>query len=206
MNTVNINGQIWADQDLNVLNFKNGEAIPIIESNDEWVKLGKEKRPACCYFKNDRDFRFNELNKDIVIQNRKIEFFHSKLEIVKDELGKEMIKALISKANNEIDYLQIELNALKNQNYGVLYNWYAITDKGIDPEGFQLPNSNNWQLLIDFCDGEGNPKDTIWMGFQFSNSNEGGFNAVNHGSRSDDSGRFIKNGSWYGQKLSIRMN
>ena len=76
-------------------------------------KTWKRKRPACCYFKNDRDFRFNELNKDIVIQNRKIEFFHSKLEIVKDELGKEMIKALISKANNEIDYLQIELNALK---------------------------------------------------------------------------------------------
>ena len=38
MNTININGQIWADQDLNVLNFKNGEAIPIIESNDEHLE------------------------------------------------------------------------------------------------------------------------------------------------------------------------
>ena len=88
---------------------------------------------------------------------------------------------------------------LKNQNYGVLYNWYAITDKrGLIPEGFQLPNSNDWQLLIDFCDGkEEILKIPFGWGSKFLGSNEAGFNAVNHGSRSDDSGRFIKSGSWY---------
>jgi uncharacterized protein (TIGR02145 family) len=39
--------------------------------------------------------------------------------------------------------------------YGHLYNWYAVTDsRNIAPEGWHIPNKEEWQTLIDFLGGD----------------------------------------------------
>ena len=39
MNTVKIGRQQWATEDLRVTHFRNGEDIPLVKYNTEWVKL-----------------------------------------------------------------------------------------------------------------------------------------------------------------------
>lgn len=40
--------------------------------------------------------------------------------------------------------------------YGKLYNWYAVGDpRGICPEGFHVPHDNEWAVLTDYLDPEG---------------------------------------------------
>ena len=51
--TILINNEEWMAQNLNVAHFRNGDAIEEVKSNGEWVKAGKEKRPAWCYYNND---------------------------------------------------------------------------------------------------------------------------------------------------------
>lgn len=50
---VKINNQIWMAENLNVEKFRNGDIIPQAKSREEWIKAGKEKKPAWCYYKND---------------------------------------------------------------------------------------------------------------------------------------------------------
>jgi uncharacterized protein (TIGR02145 family) len=38
------------------------------------------------------------------------------------------------------------------EKYGKLYNWYAVNDpRGLAPEGWIIPSSDDWNLLIDWC-------------------------------------------------------
>ncbi|MCE2707345.1 MAG: protein kinase [Algoriphagus sp.] len=38
------------------------------------------------------------------------------------------------------------------EKYGKLYNWYAVNDpRGLAPEGWVIPSSDDWNLLIDWC-------------------------------------------------------
>jgi len=53
--TVKIGDQIWQKSNLNVLKFKNGDKIPLITSQRKWNDAGKNKLPACCFFKNDEN-------------------------------------------------------------------------------------------------------------------------------------------------------
>jgi aspartate kinase len=39
-------------ENLNVSNFRNGEAIPEAKTNEEWIKAGNEGKPAWCYYEN----------------------------------------------------------------------------------------------------------------------------------------------------------
>lgn len=39
MNTIKIGSQEWATQDLEVTKFRNGEDIPLVKDNDEWVHM-----------------------------------------------------------------------------------------------------------------------------------------------------------------------
>jgi uncharacterized protein (TIGR02145 family) len=48
-----IGEQTWLSQDLNITKFNNGDEIPQAKTLEEWVKAGKEKKPAWCYYKND---------------------------------------------------------------------------------------------------------------------------------------------------------
>lgn len=45
--TVKIGNQEWAAENLSITKFKNGDPIPVVKTNEEWLKLCKEKKPAC---------------------------------------------------------------------------------------------------------------------------------------------------------------
>ncbi|HWR32176.1 MAG TPA: fibrobacter succinogenes major paralogous domain-containing protein, partial [Chitinophagaceae bacterium] len=50
---IKIGSQTWATKNLNVSNFRNGEAIPQAKTKEEWQKAGMEGKPAWCYYAND---------------------------------------------------------------------------------------------------------------------------------------------------------
>jgi uncharacterized protein (TIGR02145 family) len=51
--TVVIGTQTWMAENLNVSTFRNGDPIPEAKTADEWIKAGKNKQPAWCYYDND---------------------------------------------------------------------------------------------------------------------------------------------------------
>ncbi|MFM7709517.1 MAG: fibrobacter succinogenes major paralogous domain-containing protein [Ferruginibacter sp.] len=51
---VKIGKQIWMLQNLQVDTFRNGDIIPWAQSNEEWIKAGKNKQPAWCYYASRR--------------------------------------------------------------------------------------------------------------------------------------------------------
>jgi uncharacterized protein (TIGR02145 family) len=53
---VKIGNQVWANKNLNVTEFNNGDAINEAKSEEEWEKAGAEGRPAWCYYNNDSAF------------------------------------------------------------------------------------------------------------------------------------------------------
>jgi uncharacterized protein (TIGR02145 family) len=57
--TVVIGDQTWMIDNLNVDKFRNGDIIPQAKTEKEWIKACKKKKPAWCYFKNDRDYQKN---------------------------------------------------------------------------------------------------------------------------------------------------
>ena len=48
-NEVTINGLTWMTENLDDV-----RSVPLIEDKNEWVKAGKEGKPACCYYNNQR--------------------------------------------------------------------------------------------------------------------------------------------------------
>ncbi len=45
--------------------------------------------------------------------------------------------------------------------YGKLYNWYAIDDsRGLCPEGWSVPDNDDWQHLIDYIVAQGLPNES----------------------------------------------
>lgn len=50
---VKIGEQVWMGANLNVDKFQNGDPIPQAKTNSEWIKAGKDKRPAWCYYQNN---------------------------------------------------------------------------------------------------------------------------------------------------------
>lgn len=51
---VKIGSQTWMIENLEVTNFRNGEIIPEAENAEEWIKAGKNKQPAWCYYESDK--------------------------------------------------------------------------------------------------------------------------------------------------------
>ena len=51
--TLIIGTQIWAEANLNVSTFRNGDTIPEAKTNTEWVAAGDAGKPAWCYYNND---------------------------------------------------------------------------------------------------------------------------------------------------------
>jgi uncharacterized protein (TIGR02145 family) len=51
--TVIIGTQIWAEANLNVSTFRNGDTIPEAKTFKEWVAAGESGKPAWCYYNND---------------------------------------------------------------------------------------------------------------------------------------------------------
>jgi uncharacterized protein (TIGR02145 family) len=50
---VTIGKQVWLAENLSVSHFRNGDSIPQVKSAEEWVKYGKEGKPAWCYMENN---------------------------------------------------------------------------------------------------------------------------------------------------------
>lgn len=63
--TVTIGNQVWMKNNLSVLNFQNGDEIPIIKEEKKWEKTGDKGLPACCYFNNDE----SKINTEGVLYN-----------------------------------------------------------------------------------------------------------------------------------------
>ena len=94
---IEIGNQVWMQENLKVEKFRNGENIDYIKNHSQWIKSGKDNKPAFAYYSND-------------------------------------------KKNNII--------------YGNLYNWHVISDsRGIAPDGFHVPEMDEWYQLIDFLGG-----------------------------------------------------
>jgi uncharacterized protein (TIGR02145 family) len=92
--------------------------------------------------------------------------------------------------------------------YGRLYNWYAAADnRKICPNGWHVPNDNDWAALTQFLGGEevagGKLKQSgteLWSSPNAEATNESGFNAIPGGVRNSTTGNFNGigiNASWW---------
>ena len=52
---VKIGTQVWMAENLNVFYFKNGDAIPVVKTAEEWKKADENQQPACCYYENNAE-------------------------------------------------------------------------------------------------------------------------------------------------------
>ena len=52
-NKVTIGGQVWMQENLNVVRFRNGDPIPEASGEEEWERYGIEGKPAWCFYDND---------------------------------------------------------------------------------------------------------------------------------------------------------
>ena len=51
--SVTIGTQVWMTKNLDVSTFRNGDPIPQVKTEEEWIKAGENKQPAWCYHEND---------------------------------------------------------------------------------------------------------------------------------------------------------
>jgi len=51
--SVRIGNQEWMTRNLNVNRFRNGDLIPHLEFDEEWIVAEKNGQPAWCYYNND---------------------------------------------------------------------------------------------------------------------------------------------------------
>jgi uncharacterized protein (TIGR02145 family) len=82
------------------------------------------------------------------------------------------------------------------------YNWYAVIDpRGIAPEGFHIPSVDEWNQLIDECDGDG---DKLKSNNEWNGNNSTGFDAIASGLVLEDG--FIDCEGCYGYWWSSSYN
>lgn len=78
-------------------------------------------------------------------------------------------------------------SGLKGEKYGKLYNWYAVNDpRGLAPKGWHVPNSNEWNLLAEYCDASEAAtilKSTSGWNDNKNGTDEVGFSALPGGTR-----------------------
>ncbi len=94
--------------------------------------------------------------------------------------------------------------------YGILYNWYAISNPNFAPIGWRVPNDSDWQKLLDFLGDDADmslkSRSDLWetydpgIGILFGpGSDESGFSGEPGGGRNFDA-EFMhegKIGSWW---------
>ena len=51
--SIKIGEQEWLVKNLDVDKFRNGDPIPNIKDNEEWIEAGRNSQPAWCYYDND---------------------------------------------------------------------------------------------------------------------------------------------------------
>jgi uncharacterized protein (TIGR02145 family) len=55
MKSIFINNQVWAEKNLDILFFRNGDSILEAQGRDEWEQAAESKTPAWCYY-NQQEF------------------------------------------------------------------------------------------------------------------------------------------------------
>jgi uncharacterized protein (TIGR02145 family) len=97
-------------------------------------------------------------------------------------------------------------DSLNLNNYGYLYNWYAVSDsRNICPSGWHVPSHDEWTSLTDYLGGSaiagGKMKNIgaqFWTSPNIGATNESGFNAVPGGYRDNASfGMIGVQGYWW---------
>jgi uncharacterized protein (TIGR02145 family) len=124
-----VQGQVWMDKNLEVSKYRNGDPIPEVKEEANWIKL---TTGAWCHFTNNITF---------------------------------------------------------GQQYGKLYNWFAVTDsRGLCPVGWRMPTKLDFEILFNNLGGDSTvgPKlmekgNTYWVSDAGTNST--GFSARGGGWR-----------------------
>ena len=88
------------------------------------------------------------------------------------------------------------------EQYGKLYNWYAVNDeRGLCPQGWEVPNNEAFDLLIDFLGGSQVAGTELKSAFGWQNGGNGtdssGFSAMPGGHRAPDGSFGSSGGSTY---------
>jgi uncharacterized protein (TIGR02145 family) len=103
-------------------------------------------------------------------------------------------------------------NLLYKENYGGLYNWYAVNTGMLCPSGWHIPSEDEWDILANYLgeiEGRGGKLKEIgtfhWISPNIGATNETGFTALPGGFR-DNNGYFDyieKAGMWWTTTPSI---
>jgi len=85
-------------------------------------------------------------------------------------------------------WCHFENNPSNGLTYGKLYNWYAVIDpRGLAPQGYRIPNDQDWQILMGELGGESVAGYKMKATEGWSNSGNGnnvsGFSALPGGDR-----------------------
>ena len=91
------------------------------------------------------------------------------------------------------------------EEYGRLYNWYAVNDdRGLCPVGWHVPSEGEWYNLVSAFGGSSvageSLKSSYGWSYEGQGTNESGFNGMPGGKRQDGSGYFSSagdNGTWW---------
>lgn len=137
--------------------------LPTTDLNNEEVKIGNQ-----LWMKKNLDIKTFR-NGDLLIEAKS---------------NQEWLKSYQDKTPAWSYYENLSGNG--NQ-YGILYNYYAIIDKrGLAPAGWRIPSATDWQNLVDELGGitglaDKLKSETLWKNGGGSNSS--GFNAFPAGTR-----------------------
>ncbi len=110
-----------------------------------------------------------------------------------DSIPRAKTRETWEKAGNDSQpaWCYYENNPTHEDEYGKLYNWYAVNDpRGIAPKGWHVPSDAEWKTLIDFLGGKsvagGKMKASGFTHWKIPNigvTNKSGFSALPGGLR-----------------------
>ena len=102
------------------------------------------------------------------------------------------------------DNRSVQNDPENGENYGKLYNWYAVADsRGLAPKGWHIPTDDEWTVLTNFLGGEQGAGAMLKSKTGWSNNGNGtnssGFNGLPGGFRNYDGtfGSIGKDGYWW---------
>jgi uncharacterized protein (TIGR02145 family) len=83
------------------------------------------------------------------------------------------------------------------ETFGAYYNWIAATDeRNVAPEGWHVATAEDWKILKEFCQGDGNKlRETTsahWKNSYYAGTNETGFSAL-----AAERARLLPDHEWY---------
>ena len=143
--TVAIGAQIWMAENLNVDRFQNGDLIPEVKSDEEWINAGNNGQPAWCYIcnNNSNGIKYGKLyNFYAIIDSRGLAPTGWRISTEADWVSLEITLGFYnSNFENNRDVLSNSLKAQTGWNfdYDALKN--EVNLNGIDKYGFSaLPS------------------------------------------------------------------